>query len=125
MLIKKSILIVDDNKLLADALQSLLEDDGHPVICSHNGLDAIELSKKQKFDVILTDYRMPDMKGDIVCKILRYHQPNAFIIGCSCDDRNKDFLSAGADIFIRKDQLVQDLPPLLQGVTTHRIEERI
>jgi two-component system, OmpR family, response regulator VicR len=118
MLIKKSILIVDDNELLTDALQSLLEDDGHTVICCHNGLDAIELSKKHNFEVILTDYRMPDMKGDVVCKLLRYHQPDVFIIGCSSDDRDKDFLSAGADIFIRKDQLVQDLPLLMQSETT-------
>jgi CheY-like chemotaxis protein len=125
MLKKKSILIVDDNELLTDALQSLLEDDGHKVICSHNGLDAIELSKKQNFDVILTDYRMPDMKGDVVCKLLRYHHPDVFIIGCSCEDRDEVFLSAGADIFIRKDQLLQDLPHLVQSDTTHRIEVKI
>ncbi len=122
MLTKKSILIIDDNELLSDALRSLLEDDGHTVSCCHNGLDALELLKEQNFDVILTDYRMPDIKGDALCKILRDHQPAVFIIGCSSDDRDKDFLSAGADIFIRKDQLVQVLPLLMQSETTHRIE---
>jgi CheY-like chemotaxis protein len=122
MLIKKSILIVDDNELLSNALQSLLEDDGHTVSCCHNGLDAIELLKEQNFEVIITDYRMPDMKGDVVCKLLRDNQPDVYIISCSSDNRGKDFLSAGADIFIRKDQLVQDLPLLMQSETTHRIE---
>jgi CheY-like chemotaxis protein len=118
----KSILIVDDNELLSDALQSLLEDDGHTVSCCHNGLDAIEILKEQNFEVILTDYRMPDMKGDVVCKLLREYQHDVFIIGCSSDNRDKDFLSAGADIFIRKDQLVQDLPRLMRSETTHRVE---
>ncbi|HUL00633.1 MAG TPA: response regulator [Nitrospirota bacterium] len=121
MQIKRSILIVDDNKLLTDALQILLEDDGHTVICCHNGLDAIELSKKQNFDVVLTDYRMTDMKGDVVCKLLRFHRPDVFLIGCSTDNQDKDFLRAGADIFIRKDQLVQDLPLLMQSEITDRI----
>lgn len=122
MLIKKKILIVDDNELLTGAIQSLLEDDGHSVICRHNGLDAIELSKKRYFDVILTDYRMPNMKGDLVCKLLRDHQPDVYIIGCSSDNRDKEFLSAGADFFIRKDRLIQDLPLLMQSETTHSIE---
>jgi len=40
---------------------------------------------------MLTDYRMPDMKGDVVCKLLRGHQADVFIIGCSSDNRDKDF----------------------------------
>jgi CheY-like chemotaxis protein len=109
-----AILIVDDDELLAGAIQSLLEEDGHLVFYCHNGFDAVELSKKRNFDAILTDYHMPGMNGDTVCKILRHHHPHAFIIGCSSEYQDKAFLSAGADIFITKDQLVENLPLLMQ-----------
>ena len=111
----KSVLIVDDDELLTDAIQIVLVQEGHDVFCCHNGYDAVELSKKRDFDVILTDYHMPGMKGDVVCKLLRHHLPDVFIIGCSSDQQNKAFLSAGADIFITKDHLVESLSLLMQG----------
>jgi two-component system, OmpR family, response regulator VicR len=112
---KKTILIVDDDELITGAIQSMLEQDGHTVFCCHNGFDAVELSKKQDFNVILTDYHMPVMRGDTVCRLIRQHNPDVFIIGCSSDQRDKAFLSAGADIFITKDQLVENLAILTQG----------
>jgi CheY-like chemotaxis protein len=119
---KKLILVVDDDELLTEAIQSLLELDGHAVFCSHNGSDAIAISKGQRFDMVLIDYHMPGMKGDVVCRILRNYHPDVLIIGCSSDNQDEAFLSAGANIFIRKDQLVQDLPLLMQNETTCRIE---
>jgi CheY-like chemotaxis protein len=119
---KISILIIDDNKLFTEAFQGLLEHDGHAVFCCHNGSDAIALSKKENFDLILIDYHMPGMKGDVVCRLLRHHHPDVFIIGCSSEHQDKAFLNAGADTFISKDQLVQDLALLMQsqcGENTH------
>ena len=69
--------------------------------------------------MILTDYHMPGMKGDVVCRLLRHHDPDVFIIGCSSDHQDKAFFNAGADIFIRKDQLVQNLALLMQSKATH------
>ncbi len=119
MKIKKSILIVDDNELLTGAIQGLLEEDGHVVSCCHSGSEAIALSKEQNFDVILTDYHMPGMKGDVICRLLRHRYPDVFIIGCSSEYQEKAFLSAGADIFIKKDLLVQNLALLMKSRTAH------
>jgi CheY-like chemotaxis protein len=119
MRVKKSILIVDDDELLTGAFQSLLEEDGHVVFCCHNGSDALELAKEQNFDVIITDYHMPGMKGDAVCRLLRHNHPDAFIIGCSSEYRDKAFLNAGADTFIMKDQLMMHINLLMQSSTTH------
>lgn len=119
MRVKKSILIVDDDELLTEAFQGLLEHDGHVVFCCHNGSDAIELSQKQNFDVILIDYHMPGMKGDVVCRLLRHRHPDAFIIGCSSEHQDRAFLNAGADTFIRKNQLGQNLALLMQS---HNVE---
>jgi two-component system response regulator VicR len=118
MRVQKSVLIVDDDALLTRAIQDLLEEDGYTVFCCYSGSDAVALSKKQQFEVFLTAYHMPDMKGDVVCRLLRHHHPDAFIIGCSSDQQDKAFLNAGADIFIKRDQLVQNLALLMQSKAT-------
>jgi CheY-like chemotaxis protein len=118
MQVKKSILIVDDDELLTGAIQGLLEHDGHVVSCCHNGIDAISLAKKHNFDVILIDYHMPHMKGDVVCSLLRFYHPNMHIIGWSSDHQGEAFLNAGANTFIVKDQLIQDRFLLTQAQST-------
>jgi CheY-like chemotaxis protein len=117
MPIRKSILIVDDDELLPGIIRGVLEDGGHAVSCCHNGADAIELLKERNFDVILTDYQMPGMKGDVVCRLLRRHRPDAFIIGFSIEHKDEAFLNAGADAFIRKDRLIQELGLLMKSET--------
>lgn len=119
MRFKKSILIVDDDELLTETIRCLLEDDGHVVICCHNGSDASEHAKKQNFDVIIIDYNMPGMKGDVVCRLLRSNHPDVFIIGSSSEYQDEAFLSAGADTFVRKELLIQNIALLMQGSTTH------
>lgn len=111
MQIKKTILVVDDDKLVGEAIKRLLENDGHAVSCCYSGTDAIKLSEERYYDVILTDYYMPGMNGDEVSRLLRHHSPDVYIIGCSSDgERKRDFLNAGANVFILKEELVQNLP---------------
>ena len=109
---RKSILIVDDDKLLFEAMRSLLDEYGHTVSFCDNGLAAIKLSQERHFDLILTDYNMPGIKGDEVCRSIRYYDPDAFIIGFSVDSKSESFINAGANKFVYKDQLFHDLSTL-------------
>jgi two-component system, NtrC family, response regulator AtoC len=105
----KSILIVDDDKMLFEAIQGLLEEYGHVVSCCDNGLDAIMLAREHDFDMILTDYNMPVIKGDVVCRLIRNHRPHAYIVGFSIESKHRDFINAGANKFIYKDELLKNL----------------
>jgi len=105
----KSILIVDDDRMLFEAIQGLLEEYGHAVSCCDNGLDAVKLSREREFDMILTDYNMPGLKGDTVCRLIRHHRPDAYIVGFSIESKQRDFINAGANRFIYKDELLQNL----------------
>ena len=49
---------------------------------------------------------MPHRNGDEVTKLLRYHYPDIYIIGMSIEDMGEVFYTAGADVFIEKQQLV-------------------
>ncbi len=122
MQIKRTVLVVEDDKLVSGAIKKLLENAGHVVSCCYNGIDAIEVSKERNYDVILTDYYMPGMNGDEVCRLLRRNNPDVYIIGCSSDaERNRDFLNAGANEFILKEALVQKIIPLINSCSAQSV----
>ena len=68
---KKRILIVEDEKPLARALGLKLENSGFTVVSVYNGNDAVEILKKEKFDVMILDLIMPLMDGFAVLKELK------------------------------------------------------
>jgi Response regulator containing a CheY-like receiver domain and an HD-GYP domain len=58
-----SMLVVDDVEANRDLLSRRLQRQGHTVAVAENGRQAIELLKKQPFDLILCDIMMPEMNG--------------------------------------------------------------
>ena len=102
MKIKKSILIVDDEELFGTILRRLLEQEGFVVSCCINPSEAILLSQKRKFDIIVTDYDMPEMNGADLTRFMRYRYTDSFIVGLSCESKESVFLAAGADAFFEK-----------------------
>lgn len=64
-------LLVDDNRAFAENLAEILRDDGAEVTVCHSGLDALELVKKSRFDVLITDMRMPVMNGAVLVHEVR------------------------------------------------------
>jgi CheY-like chemotaxis protein len=58
------ILVVDDEQMVLEAAKMSLEFYGYEVTACSAGKDALELFKKGNFDAVVTDYKMPEMKGD-------------------------------------------------------------
>lgn len=65
------ILVVDDNQQNLELLQAYLEDVDCSTIPAHNGLEALEMVKKNPPDLILLDVMMPKMSGFEVCKRIK------------------------------------------------------
>jgi len=99
---RKSILIVDNEEFFGTILKGILEQEGYVTSFCNNPSEAIHLSKKNKFDIIVTDYNMPEMNGADLARLMRYRFVNSFIIGLSCDTAESVFLEAGADAFFEK-----------------------
>jgi CheY-like chemotaxis protein len=59
----KKILIVEDEKPLAHALDLKLKSEGYETVIASNGQEAIDNIKQQQFDVMLLDLMMPTMDG--------------------------------------------------------------
>lgn len=57
------VLIVEDEKVLNEAYELVLKKDGYSVSTALNGEEALELVKKDAFDLILLDLRMPKVDG--------------------------------------------------------------
>jgi two-component system, chemotaxis family, chemotaxis protein CheY len=78
-----SILVVDDEADLANAVQRVLTRAGYDVSCAASGKQAITLLQQQSFAVVVTDMLMPDVDGAEVIAAVRRLQPRARIVAIS------------------------------------------
>jgi DNA-binding response OmpR family regulator len=119
MQMEKEILVIDDDEVFLSLLETLLEHDGFKVYVCSNALNAVTLAKVCRFDFIIIDYRLADMKGDAITAAIRRMQPSAIIIGCSMESKEQAFLSAGANKFISKEELPAELIAYIREQRRH------
>jgi len=67
----KKILVVDNDRMTLKFMKRLLEKEGHQVITSEDGLNAIDILRTYTPDVIFVDLVMPNIDGEMLCKIVR------------------------------------------------------
>ena len=98
------ILLLDDNSLGLAARRSVLEELGHKVVTSGAPQEALELCGKQRFDVVVTDYKMPRMNGVEFITRLRKQSPAVSVILISgfTDTLGLNESNTGADVVIQK-----------------------
>lgn len=75
-----AILLVDDNPNGLTARRMILEEEGFSVTTSGNAEDAWALFQQQRFDVVVTDYRLPGMNGGELIRLIRAGDSPARII---------------------------------------------
>lgn len=68
---QKTVLVVDDEEGIREILQSELEDAGYRVFTAESGNAGIEIIKKEKIDLVLSDIRMPNGTGTQLLKMIR------------------------------------------------------
>lgn len=76
----KRILLVDDEGLLRDALRLLLMQVGYKVVEANNGAEALGLFARERFDLVMTDYEMPFLKGNELATRIRRMAPRQPIL---------------------------------------------
>jgi CheY-like chemotaxis protein len=98
------ILLVDDNAHGLCARKTVLEELGHRISTATSGADAIEQFGSHKFDLVVTDYKMPRMDGLELIKRLRKQVPGLPIVLISgyVDTLGLNEASTGADAVIQK-----------------------
>lgn len=98
------ILVVDDEKPIADILKFNLEKEGYEVVCAHDGDTAIELAEKEVPDLILLDIMLPGKDGYEVCREIRKTQTMPIIMLTAKDSEIDKVLGLelGADDYVTK-----------------------
>ncbi len=76
------VLIIDDDKIIADILKDLALIDGQDrsVSVCYDGVEAINMIKKESFDLIITDLMMPNVSGLDVLKHAKKEDPDILVI---------------------------------------------
>lgn len=100
----ENILIVDDEKEIADLIEVYLKNDGYTVHKFYNGLDALGCIETQKMDLAILDVMLPDIDGFRICQKIReqYFYP-IIILTAKVEDTDKIMgLTIGADDYITK-----------------------
>jgi DNA-binding response OmpR family regulator len=101
------ILLVDDNELFVESLVVILQFHGYEFKIASNGIDAIEIVKKFKPDMVILDLMMPQMNGLEVCShiksnpVLKYIHIMVLSAKHTTEDRKKA-MNAGADDYCIK-----------------------
>ncbi len=67
----QNILIVEDDMDIQELLQEFLKEAGYEVMAANDGIEAMELFAKNKFDLILLDIMLPKIDGFGVCELVR------------------------------------------------------
>ncbi|HNQ23001.1 MAG TPA: response regulator [Phycisphaerae bacterium] len=105
---KKRVLVVDDDEAIVDMLKELLERDGRfEIRTATTGYEAGIATEQFRPDIILLDFKLPDINGVAVCRTIRanaaYEHIHIIIIsGVADPDEVKQLMEAGANDFIRK-----------------------
>ena len=100
----ENILIVDDEKEIADLIEVYLKNDGYTVHKFYNGTDALKCIESQNLDLVILDVMLPDVDGFRICQKIReqYFYP-IIMLTAKVEDTDKIMgLTIGADDYITK-----------------------
>ena len=100
----KSVLIVDDEKLIVKGLKFSLEQDDMAVDMAYDGETAVEMARAKDYDIILLDIMLPKLTGLEVCQVIReFSDVPIIMLTAKGEDMDKIIgLEYGADDYITK-----------------------
>jgi len=116
---KKNILVVDDDHAMRFALSESLQSCGYEIEAAENGCEAIRLFTKKKFDLVVSDMRMPGMTGMEVLQGVKKMSPDVPVILITAYGTVSTAVEAmkeGAAEFIMKPFSLDDLEAVVKNV---------
>jgi DNA-binding response OmpR family regulator len=124
----RRILVAEDNRVLADVLRFNLQRAGFQVVVASNGQLAIEQLKQAAFDLLITDYQMPVVDGEELCRTIRLqlHIDQMPILVCSAKGYEVDNARLTAQYSVSKIILkpfsMREIVSLTEELTTSKCE---
>ncbi len=121
---RRTILVVDDEPEIRDALAEILESDEHRVVTANSGREALERMAVQRFDVILTDIRMPDLDGRALYREIERRWPGqigrvVFVTGDTLATALREFVDESGRPVIEKPFLPTEVRRVVAEVSAN------
>ena len=120
------ILVVDDEKLLVKGITFNLENEGYEVTAAYDGEAAVELAKKESFDLIILDLMMPVLSGTEACmKIREFSDVPIIMLTARSEDADKLMgFACGADDYVTKPFNILELKARVQALLRRTARSR-
>ena len=117
------ILVIDDEKPLADTLTLILQSAGYETKAAYDGAAALSQIESFRPDVVISDVIMPGMNGVEVCRRIQATHPNCHFILFSGQADTNELMSAARADGCTWELLAKPVPPkeLLQKLTSFRL----
>lgn len=102
---KGKILVVDDEDIVRTSCSRTLSPEGYEIRLAKNGAEGLMMASEERFDLVLTDLKMPDMDGIEVLRIIKEKWPETAVIivtGYQTVDTAVKAIKLGAYDYIEK-----------------------
>jgi CheY-like chemotaxis protein len=113
----KRILLADDVPEVRQAIKMMLGIDHHEVAEASNGAEALELFQQKQFDLVITDYVMPVMKGDELAQRIKTLEPSQPVLMITGSLNDADGRKRSVDAILNKPIGFQDLRQAVKQLT--------
>ena len=121
-------LVVDDDPALRSLLQQYLESRGHNVETAENGRVALTKLDQTVYDVVLLDYKMPEVNGLRVLRHIRQHCPSLAVVMMTGERGShvavQSLVALGAQACLFKPFDPQDLERILESTSADTVPSR-
>jgi two-component system, cell cycle response regulator len=120
----KKILIVDDDPFILELLGIFISSFGYEFVAAEDGLQAVDLLKKEDFTIVITDMKMPRMDGMQLLRHIKDHYPAIDVIvvtGYTGTFSYTDVIRAGASDFISKPFNADELEAKLNRIVREQL----
>jgi len=121
------VLVVEDERRLAQLVRRVLEEEGHTVDTAHDGDEGLTMALDASHDVIVLDVMLPGRDGISVCRELRQQKLDTPVLLLTALDGVEDRvrgLDAGADDYLPKPFAFQELLARIRALGRRRVQAR-
>ncbi len=120
------VLIVQDHPLLASAISRVLEAQPDLAVSgvSSSGADAVQSAADNRPDVVLMDFRLPDVTGPVAARMIKSAHADAAIVFHSADESETallDAIDAGATAYLTKDATADQIIEAVRRASTGEV----
>lgn len=119
----KTVLVVDDDEVMRNAIKRILDEDGYNVLLAEDGLELSKILESTRLDLILLDVNLPWVDGYELCRLIKQHHtlqhvPLIFVSARKAKEDIQKGFDAGCNDYVTKPFDVDHITSVIQKMFT-------